>query len=254
MLSYLFKHKRISKITSGAKAYISQNYVDPKSLSSIEIPPAFDKSIEEDDFEDILPPVPEEEALPPVPVSSAVSPQSPEDMTAQKSNTEISKEEDDVCYSLNEFSEVKYSLPIRRERDVDDTFSKARATGDYSDLKPVLEKVVNQTFVDKVNEYIQKRELSVTSVYKAAQMDRRLFSKVMSDHEYKPSKDTAIAISLALHLTVDEVTDLLDRAGYSLSTSSKRDIVIEYFFREHIYDLTDINMVLDKLEMKSIGR
>ena len=85
-------------------------------------------------------------------------------------------------------------------------------------------------------------------------MDRRLFSKVMSDHEYKPSKDTALAISLALHLTIDETRDLLERAGYSLSNSSKRDIVIEYFFREGIYSILDLNLVLHKLDLKIIGR
>ena len=121
-------------------------------------------------------------------------------------------------------------------------------------MKPVLEKVVNQTFVDKVNEFIQKKQLPATSLYKAAQMDRRLFSKVMADHEYKPSRDTALAIALALHLSLKEAEDLLTRAGFTLSHSNKRDIVIEYCFKKQIYDITDINLLLDKLDMKVLGR
>ena len=91
-------------------------------------------------------------------------------------------------------------------------------------------------------------------VYKAAQVDRRLFSKIVSDREYKPAKDTCVAFALALRLTLGEAEDLLSRAGYTLSHSSKRDVVIEYFFKEHIYDLNDINDILYQLEQKVIGR
>lgn len=91
-------------------------------------------------------------------------------------------------------------------------------------------------------------------VYKAAQLDRRLFSKIMSDKDYKPAKDTAIAIAIALQLSLEEATDLLSRAGYTFSHSNKKDIIIEYFFRERIYKLDDINEVLFNLGQKIIGR
>ena len=85
-------------------------------------------------------------------------------------------------------------------------------------------------------------------VYKAAQVDRRLFSKIVSDREYKPAKDTCVAFAFALKLTLPEAEDLLSRAGYTLSHSSKRDVVIEYFFKEHIYNLNDVNGVLYQLQ------
>ena len=93
----------------------------------------------------------------------------------------------------------------------------------------MLEKATKLTFVEQVNEYIKNKGLRETTVYKAAQMDRRLFSKVMSDRTYKPSKDTALAMAYSLHLTLEEAEDLLDRAGYSLSNSDKRDIVMGFF-------------------------
>lgn len=117
-----------------------------------------------------------------------------------------------------------------------------------------LEKAVNQTFVDKCIYYINEKGMRDSTVYKAAQIDRRLFSKIMSDRQYKPAKDTAIALALALELTLDQANDLLSRAGYAFSHSNKRDIIIEYFIRERVYNLRDINEVLYKLEQKIIGR
>ena len=93
-----------------------------------------------------------------------------------------------------------------------------------------------------------------SDVYKAANIDRRLFSKIASDRTYKPSKDTCIALALALRLSIDDANDILSRAGYTLSHSSKRDVVIEYFFRERVYDLNDMNEVLYRLGQKPLGR
>ncbi len=117
-----------------------------------------------------------------------------------------------------------------------------------------LDKTVNQTFVDKLIYYINAKGMRDSTVYKAAQIDRRLFSKIMSDRRYKPAKDTAIALVLALELSLEQANDLLSRAGYTFSHSNKKDIIIEYFIRERVYNLTDINEVLYKLGQKIIGR
>ena len=124
----------------------------------------------------------------------------------------------------------------------------------FDQIQHSLSAALNRTFVDCVIQYINERGLRDSSVYKAANIDRRLFSKMMSNRNYKPSKDTAVAIAFALHLTLFQAIDLLSRAGYVLSHSSKRDVIIEYFFREGVYQLTDINEVLDNLGEKIIGR
>ena len=123
-----------------------------------------------------------------------------------------------------------------------------------ADLDALLDMAVKQSFVEKVIDIIHRQGVRDSAVYKAAQIDRRLFSKIMSDKNYKPAKDTAIAIALALRLSLAEATDLLERAGYTLSHSNKRDVVIEYFFRERIYNLSKINTVLEMLRFKLIGR
>lgn len=118
----------------------------------------------------------------------------------------------------------------------------------------MLDNYLNLTFVDILTRYINKKGWRDSRVYKAAQMDRRLFSKIMSDRNYKPSKDTALALVIALELSLKQANDLLSRAGYTLSHSNKRDVIIEYFIREGIYDLSDINEVLYNLDQKIIGR
>ena len=81
-----------------------------------------------------------------------------------------------------------------------------------------------------------------------------MFSKIVTNRDYKPAKDTAIALALALELTLEEANDLLSRAGYTFSHSNKRDIIIEFFFREKIYNLIDANDILYRLDEKLIGR
>ena len=166
-------------------------------------------------------------------------------------------DDQDVLYSLRDDEDTNDALKL------DDTFSTsavATAMRKYNFSTGVdallrdLDKATNNTFVDALIAHINKKGLRDSEVYKAAQIDRRLFSKIMSDRQYKPSKDTAIAIALALRLTLSEATDMLSRAGYTFSHSNKKDIIVEYFFRERIYKLDDINEVLYNLGQKIIGR
>ena len=112
----------------------------------------------------------------------------------------------------------------------------------------------NPTFVQKLIQYMRDRNLVETEVYKAALMDRRLFSKIISNRNYKPSKDTVLALIFALKLSISDAKDLLERAGYTLSHSIQRDIILEYFIKEHVYNLNNINSFLYKMKEKIIGR
>jgi len=87
--------------------------------------------------------------------------------------------------------------------------------------------------------------------YSLRKLDREI---KYSDREYKPARDTALALAISLQLSLQQTNDLLARAGYALSHSNKRDVIIEYFIREGIHCLSDINEVLYKLNQKTIGR
>jgi hypothetical protein len=59
-----------------------------------------------------------------------------------------------------------------------------------------------------------------------------------------PKKETALTLALALRLSLDETLDLLGRAGFTLSHSSKADLIFEYFISQKIYDLFELNEAL----------
>lgn len=157
---------------------------------------------------------------------------------------------------------VRYSLcvgsddPQHQDRFCPETIEKLFS--DFSlnnqSITDGLDNALNMTFVDMLTLHIHRKGWRDSKVYKAAQIDRRLFSKMMSDRAYKPAKDTALALAIALELTLQQTSDLLERAGYTLSHSNKRDVIIEYFIREGVHNLIDINEVLHKLDQKMIGR
>ncbi len=110
------------------------------------------------------------------------------------------------------------------------------------------------SFSQKLMCYMRAKNLYPTDVYHAAQMDRRLFSKILSAPSYQPSKDTVIALSLALELDFYEASDFLKCAGYTLSSSIRRDVIIEYFIKHKVYHLDHINAFLHHAGEKTIGR
>ena len=116
--------------------------------------------------------------------------------------------------------------------------------GAYDDgLKQWLDEV-DAPFSTTLLRLIDERGYDDVDVYKRAGMSRQLFSRIRSDAAYRPAKKTVLALAVALRLNAAEARDLLERAGFALSHSDKRDLVVEYFLENGKHDLMAVNQAL----------
>ena len=131
----------------------------------------------------------------------------------------------------------------------------AGASFDFS-VADVLKRLLSQkerSFSEELNELVTKSGKSNVEIYTAAQMDRRLFSKICNKPDYRPTKLTALALAIALELTLDQTKQFISRAGYALTHSSVTDLVVEFFISKGIYNVQAINEALYELDQPLLG-
>lgn len=112
---------------------------------------------------------------------------------------------------------------------------------------------VTDTFSQSVLHWVDRKGFKDVDVYKKANLDRKLFSKLRGNKSYTPSKQTAIALAIALELNLDETNDLLARAGYALSPCSRFDLIVSYFIRKGNYNIFEINQALFAFDEDLLG-
>lgn len=114
----------------------------------------------------------------------------------------------------------------------------------------LLDKVKNlfsnteSTFQERLFEIIRERKIDEVELYTKAQITKQTFSKIRSNKDYKPTKNTAFLLVLALNLNLEESQNLLSRAGIAFSPSDKFDLAIKFFIENKIYDIFEINEIL----------
>lgn len=146
---------------------------------------------------------------------------------------------EDVCPSqaLEEYQDMSVGAGIPMDSD------------DWGKLLKDLDAGFSETLLKLIDRTGKKD----SEIYKKANVDRKLFSKIRNNMDYKPSKTTALAFAFALELDIDETKDFIGRAGFALSHSSKFDVIVEYFLVNKNYDVFELNEVLFAFDQPLIG-
>lgn len=142
---------------------------------------------------------------------------------------------DDLDYSMAKNKSIDTSYQTSNANNIESFLNQQDK---YSDFQTLLFK------------FIDKKELKDADVYNKVHIDRRLFSKIKSDKNYHPSKETILLLGFALELNEEEIVRLLDSASYSLPKNNYYDLIIRFCFIHKIYKLTEVNELLEEYHCK----
>lgn len=123
---------------------------------------------------------------------------------------------------------------------------------DKEELRKLLERQ-DEGFSQTLLRMIDERGMTDPECYKRANMDRRHFNHIKNTPDYRPKKETVLALAVALKLNLRDTDQLLNRAGFALTDSDRRDRAMRYFIVHRLYDINQINMILFDYDMTLLG-
>jgi hypothetical protein len=129
----------------------------------------------------------------------------------------------------------------------------------FEDIADTLSRFIgkerkSETFSTMLERLRKEKKMTAAQLYNGAWIKKQLYSKIMGERNYHPSKNTVIAFGLSLRLDRSGMDQFLESAGYLLSNSSIADLVILFCLDQGLYDLHDVNALLLSADQKVVCR
>ena len=124
----------------------------------------------------------------------------------------------------------------------------------FDDLADWIGKQHEQTFVECLFDFIDRTGLTDAEIYNRSNLDRRHFSKMRSDRNYRPTKGTVLALCMGLELDADDAATLLRRAGYAFSDADRRDQIVLWCLEHRYWHIDEVNLLLFSMELEQLGQ
>ena len=150
------------------------------------------------------------------------------------------------------YQEIDNFLKESFQYEIRETVLEVRSpTPDYGSINDSITPT-DDILQEKIRKTILSKQLDEVEVYKKADVDRKLFSKIRTQPDYHPNKNTLLKLCLAMNLNTEESEDILKTAGYSLSKSLRSDLILRYCFSHKVFDVITVNEILDHYGEKVI--